>query len=257
VTLTSAESINDSGEIVGRAMTTVGQRAFLLRPMIPPAPPIAAAATTQANAIALNWQDRSHNEWGFEIQRRVGIDPATAGPEDGWSPLITVGPNVVTFTDSSLLPGTNYQYRIRAFNDNGSSGYQVSQAVQTRQNRLPIATADSYSMTEDKVLTIPAAKGLLINDRDPDGDALVVAQIRSGPEHGQLQWSADGSFTYTPEHNYAGSDRFEYVLRDAAGGQSSATVTLKSATSRIARTLIMIPIAPSRTRSSASSHPAC
>jgi len=47
------------------------------------------------------------------------------------------------------------------------------------------------------------------------------------PEHGQIQWSADGSFTYTPEHNYAGTDRFEYVVRDTAGLESAATVTLK------------------------------
>jgi hypothetical protein len=82
-------------------------------------------------------------------------------------------------------------------------------------------------MDEDKTLKVSAAKGLLANDRDPDGDALSVMQIRSGPEHGQIQWSADGSFTYTPQHNYAGSDRFEYVVGDAADGRSSAIVTLK------------------------------
>jgi len=227
VTLMSAEGINDSGEIVGWASTPTGTRGFVLRPIVPPEPQIAAAPTVQVNAIVLNWQDRSRNEWGFEIQRRVGVDPVTAGPETGWSPLITVAPNVVSYTDSSLLPGTTYQYRIRAFNDNGNSAYQVSQPVQTRLNRAPVAIADSYSMHEDKLLKISAAKGLLANDRDPDGDALSVAQVRSGPAHGQIQWSADGSFTYTPEHNYAGTDRFEYVVRDTAGLESAATVTLK------------------------------
>ena len=227
VTLISAESINDAGEIVGKALTSLGYRGFLLRPIVP-APPLAGAATVAVGStIVLTWKDRSRNEWGFEIQRRAGIDPATADTEAGWLPLITVGPNVATYTDPELQPGTTYQYRIRAFNDNGNSGYQVWQAVQTPQNRPPVAAADVYSLHEDKVLRISAAKGLLANDLDPDGDALTIARVEPGPDHGQLEWAADGSFTYTPEHNYAGKVQFQYVVKDAVGAEATAAVTLK------------------------------
>jgi len=172
----------------------------------------------------LQWQDLSHNESGFDIERREG---AMGGPEEGWSSLITVAPNTITYTDASLRTNTTYQYRIRAFNANGSSVFESWPAVPVKPNLAPVAAADSYSLREDKTLIVAAAKGLLANDGDPERDALTVTHVHAGPSHGQLQWAADGSFTYTPEHNYSGTDRFEYVVRDAVGNEASAPVTLK------------------------------
>jgi hypothetical protein len=57
--------------------------------------------------VTLVWQDRSDNESGFTIQRRlVG--------ERQWQNIGKVGENVETFVDHGAFPDTLYEYRVRA-----------------------------------------------------------------------------------------------------------------------------------------------
>src|SRR5207237_1047030 len=72
----------------------------------------------------------------------------------------------------------------------------------------PVAANDSYSISEDTLLTV-AAPGVLGNDTDVDGDAKTAVLV-SGPSHGTLTLNADGSFSYTPAANYNGPDGFTY-----------------------------------------------
>ena len=47
---------------------------------------------------------------------------------------------------------------------------------------------------------------MLAND-DPDGAfGTLTASVVDGPEHGTLVLAADGSFTYTPEADFFGTD---------------------------------------------------
>ena len=48
----------------------------------------------------------------------------------------------------------------------------------------------------------------------------------NGPQHGTLQLQPNGSFTYTPNANYNGTDSFTYRANDGSGGSELATVTL-------------------------------
>ena len=70
----------------------------------------------------------------------------------------------------------------------------------------PNAADDAYGADQDTALTVTAPVGVLANDT---GDALTAAHI-SGPQHGSLTLNADGSFTYTPDAGYSGSDSFAY-----------------------------------------------
>lgn len=56
---------------------------------------------------------------------------------------------------------------------------------------------------------------LLDNDLDPNRDPLIVVLV-TGPEHGELTLSPDGSFSYLPFAGYAGPDSFTYKVRDRA-----------------------------------------
>lgn len=67
--------------------------------------------------------------------------------------------------------------------------------------------------------------GVLSNDRDPDGDDL-TATLVSGPSDGQLDLNPDGSLTYTPDRNSAGTDSFTYKVGEAAADSEAATVTI-------------------------------
>ena len=84
--------------------------------------------------------------------------------------------------------------------------------------------ADSYSGTEDTVLTVSAA-GVLANDSDPDGNSLTAVLV-TGPAHGGLTLSATGGFVYTPATNYNGADSFTYKANDGTVGGNTVTVSL-------------------------------
>ena len=70
-----------------------------------------------------------------------------------------------------------------------------------------------------------AAKGVLANDTDADGNPLTAVLV-SGPSHGTLVLNANGSFTYTPAFGYRGLDSFTYKASDGTAYSNVATVSL-------------------------------
>jgi large repetitive protein len=111
----------------------------------------------------------------------------------------------------------------------GSGGEQIDddtiniEVVPVNDN--PIATDDEYSTSEDNSLTVSAANGLLSNDSDIDGDDLVVT-LGTGTANGTLSLNADGSFIYTPNANFNGTDSFTYQATDGSLVSEIQTVTL-------------------------------
>ncbi len=87
----------------------------------------------------------------------------------------------------------------------------------------PVAVDDTYSTAEDAPLTVNAP-GVLGNDSDVDGDTLTAAKL-SDPAHGDVTLNADGSFTYTPDPDFDGSDSFTY--KASGGGADSAVRTVR------------------------------
>lgn len=120
----------------------------------------------------------------------------------------------------------------------GQSRCGITQAA---PNTAPVATADSYTATAGRSLTV-AGPGVLANDTDPENQALRSSTLApipppssgggtwtfpSDPDYGTLRLGADGSFTYTPEAGFTGTDTFTYLAQDARGRSSSpATVTV-------------------------------
>jgi hypothetical protein len=93
-------------------------------------------------------------------------------------------------------------------------------------NEPPVAVDDAYSTDEDIVLTVPAP-GVLVNDTDINANNVLTAILVSGPANGVLTLNADGSFTYTPNLNFNGSDSFTYKANDAVlDSLAAATVTI-------------------------------
>ncbi|HSV28229.1 MAG TPA: tandem-95 repeat protein, partial [Candidatus Omnitrophota bacterium] len=89
------------------------------------------------------------------------------------------------------------------------------------------AESDSYQATEDTALTVAAARGVLANDVDPQGDALGVTRFDAASAHGgTVAVNADGSFTYRPAADFAGIDSFTYDAGDGNSGTVTATVTI-------------------------------
>ena len=91
-------------------------------------------------------------------------------------------------------------------------------------NDIPAANDDAYTMTAGTTLNI-SLPGVLANDTDIEGSAL-SAVLESNPIHGTLALNADGSFTYSPDANYSGSDSFTYRAGDGSATSGVATVAV-------------------------------
>ena len=131
------------------------------------------------------------------------------------------------FTPTPDASGTGYdsfQFEVHDGTAYSSSAYTMTVDV-TAVNDAPTATGESYTTAEDTPLTI-AAPGVLTNDGDVDGDALSAALV-SGPTDGTLVLNGDGSFTYTPDADFNGSDSFTYEAQDPSlAGSGAVTVTI-------------------------------
>ncbi|NJN29417.1 MAG: cadherin-like domain-containing protein [Synechococcales cyanobacterium RM1_1_8] len=127
-------------------------------------------------------------------------------------------PEVLTFTATATSGGTigNGTASVTIY-DNPS---QVPAA-----NRAPVADDDTYGTPFNTVLTVDPASGVLLGDADPDGDALTAA-IAAQPGNGSVTLNNNGSFSYSPNSGFSGSDTFTYTANDGRGGTDSATVTV-------------------------------
>ena len=88
-------------------------------------------------------------------------------------------------------------------------------------NMLPLVQGSSLHIKEDESLSqhVPAAV-------DIDGDALLYS-LNRGAGHGKLVFQDDGSFVYTPDANYFGTDSFGYYVSDGPGRAVYGEVTVQ------------------------------
>jgi len=93
------------------------------------------------------------------------------------------------------------------------------------ENMAPVAIADAFSVDEDMALNV-TAPGVLANDTDAELDPL-TAVLASGPASAQsFTLNADGSFDYTPNADFNGSDSFTYFANDGQANSAVATATI-------------------------------
>jgi YD repeat-containing protein len=92
-------------------------------------------------------------------------------------------------------------------------------------NTAPTASNEFYQVDQDDTLSVAAVNGVLANAYDADGDTL-AANIVSYPTHGYFILSSDGSFTYSPDPEFEGTDRFSYYANDGVSDSALATVRI-------------------------------
>ncbi len=82
-------------------------------PSVPDAPINLSANVLTTSSIELTWIDKSDNEDFFRLFKKIG--------SDSWQPLTDLPANTSSYTDTGLDIGTEYCYKIRAFNTIGGS----------------------------------------------------------------------------------------------------------------------------------------
>jgi hypothetical protein len=77
---------------------------------------VLAGTPVWAAQLSLSWKDNAGNENGFVVERRTN-------PSGSYAAIATLGVNAVGYIDTTVTVGQGYCYRVRAFNEAGSSGY--------------------------------------------------------------------------------------------------------------------------------------
>jgi len=197
--------------------------------------PLNTAITFSANALngnplavssLVNTGSLMFNDTDVDTPNKVQFRTvAVTTPAHGTATLNTTGS--VTYTPAAGYSGADsFTY---AMSDGLlTSNYAI--VTMTVGNRPPVATDDgtnttpAYVLNEDGTLTVSAANRVTANDSDPDNDVLTAVLI-GGATQGQVTLNADGSFVYTPNANFNGTDHFSYQVTDSSGQVSNpATV---------------------------------
>jgi YD repeat-containing protein len=108
---------------------------------------------------------------------------------------------------------TSGNYIIHTFTTSGTLSVQA--------NKAPTAVNDTTVAYGGFAALLP----VLVNDTDPDNDALTISAVGT-PAHGTVSISGGTSLNYTPTSGYIGSDSFTYTAADGRGGTATATITV-------------------------------
>ncbi len=101
---------------------------------------------------------------------------------------------------------------------------QLQLQLQLQYNNAPVANDDDLSVDEDAILSF-TLQDVLGNDTDLDGDNLIPTLV-TNPSNGILAQQPDGSFSYTPNTNFHGTDSFTYRVNDGTEDSNIATVNI-------------------------------
>ena len=146
------------------------------------------------------------------------------------------GATAVTFGSTAVTPVVHGGYYVIAQSPGGAPGsihISVTTAAGTSATSAadlftyvgtPTAAADSYSVAANGSLTVDAADGALANDTAPQGVPLTAIEL-TYPLDGYLTFNADGSFGYTPNYGFTGTDSFIYEATNGYATSAPTTVT--------------------------------
>ena len=153
-------------------------------------------------------------------------DPLTASLIDGVANgILILNPNgTFDYTPDANFNGLDsFTYNVGdGSNNDGPITVSISVAA---ENDTPVAIVDAYTTTRDVALNVNALAGVLANDSDIDGDAITVS-LDTDVSNGILALNADGSFDYTPNVGFFGTDSFTYTASDGQSSTSAQSVTL-------------------------------
>jgi VCBS repeat-containing protein len=152
---------------------------------------------------------------------------------DGMTAILETGPSngTLTLTRSgsfNYAPNSNFKgtdsFTYRA--NDGSANSHVATVFITVQsvNDPPVANDGTYSIDQNTMLIV-SAPGVLGNDSDVDGDAL-TAVLDNDVGSGTLALQPDGSFTYSPDIGFFGTDSYSYSACDDRGLCDTATAMI-------------------------------
>lgn len=157
------------------------------------------------------------------------------GPSNG---VVIMQPDgTFTYTPDQNFSGTDsFDYQVT--DPSGETSTGTITVTVSAVNDAPVAENANLSTDEDTVLTgnlssfasdiDDAIEDLTFSGTDSEDDAALAFQAldEDGPQNGTVEINEDGTFTYTPDQDFNGTDSFDYQVTDPSGETSTGTVTI-------------------------------
>ncbi|MDP2904216.1 MAG: cadherin-like domain-containing protein [Methylovulum sp.] len=132
-------------------------------------------------------------------------DGFTITPTLDFNGAVTLGYNVIDSNGGGIA---------------ATQGYTIAQlALETP----PVANNDSTVTPEEK----PVKVNVVANDTDANNDMLVISAFdATSANGGNIALNTDGTLTYTPAHDFSGTDNFTYQVSNSSAESNAATVSI-------------------------------
>jgi hypothetical protein len=139
-----------------------------------------------------------------------------------------LGADVVTYTlrnkatNESFTSSVTVQVTGTNYEQNPTIVATLATQAQTAGNTAPKARDDTgfYNTIAGQTVYADGGRAASLFENDLDGTNTLVARLVSGPSNGSMKLNYDGTFEYTPNAGFVGTDSFRY---EAFDGQFSET----------------------------------
>ncbi len=190
-------------------------------PPIPNDPTLLTAVLNASNHAILNWKDNSTTEASFQIERKAAQSP--------YSPLAGVAADTTTYDDGSVIPSTQYTYRLRAVNAGGNSNYTNEATVAVPGTPTGPVSPSDYAQSDATPTSITMQwtdnsnneESFEIQRKNAAGAYEYLTNVVAGTQaYEDTGLAPDSSYSYRIRSvNINGSSSF-----DAAGGTTASTL---------------------------------
>ena len=146
---------------------------------------------------------------------------------DGFLRLEQVNADTYLYIDQDGSAGANPEELLAILLDWQASKVGLSNFIlPSLTNTPPVAVDDEFTGDQDvSILGNVLADNGSGADFDPDGDPLTVISGTYATANGSITLAKYGTFSYTPNAGFHGTDTFEYTLEDGQGGSDKALVS--------------------------------
>ncbi|MBA3958040.1 MAG: tandem-95 repeat protein, partial [Parachlamydiaceae bacterium] len=111
-----------------------------------------------------------------------------------------------------------------AVDSNGLAG--AAKTLKITAGSPPVASNDTFNATMNATLNVTSGSGVLANDTNSNGAPSLTAFRTQNAANGTVTLNADGSFSYTPNNSFYGTDSFKYTSSDGQFTSNEATATI-------------------------------
>lgn len=235
LTFTSAPNANGSATVTVRAKDTGGTAnggsdtsppqtfTITVTPVNDPPVAVADSATAAEDSAGVTFNVLA-NDTDVDAGDVLSVSSYDGSTITNGALTANGGGSFTYVPDPGFVGTESFDYT--ASDGNGGSASATVTITVTAVQHAPVAGNDAYATPQDTPLNV-SAPGVLANDGDQDGNTLTVRTTPvSSPSNGALSLAVDGSFTYTPNAGFTGTDSFTYRVDDGTGRSADGVVTI-------------------------------